>query len=124
MELETIAISKAKWLRRYFNEDDDNVDFDHFITLCNRRRERMWIGGYSVGKEVEFSMTGIGHIRLPTIGGVDSVFSRWVWSWRRSGLIRDDVGESRIAHIGFASPHDVRLAARKSLKLAARLTTP
>ena len=38
MGLETIAISKAKWLRRHCNEDDDNADFVYFVRLpyCSR----------------------------------------------------------------------------------------
>ncbi len=50
MGLETIAISKAKWLRRHCNEDDDNADFVYFVSPSDRRRDGMKFGVYGVGK--------------------------------------------------------------------------
>jgi hypothetical protein len=50
MGLETIAISKAKWLRRDYNEDDDNADFVYYVSRGDHRRDGMKPGVYGVGK--------------------------------------------------------------------------
>ena len=50
MGLETIAISKAKWLRRWCNEDDDSADSVYYVGTTDFRRDGMKCGVYGVGK--------------------------------------------------------------------------